>query len=71
MIEFVHRDRDFVTVRLSGLVHTTDRLALRSIAMQLREQGFSSAAAGGEFDDLDEGDYVSSSLSLSLSIAFE
>ncbi|GAA6016073.1 hypothetical protein JCM10207_004433 [Rhodosporidiobolus poonsookiae] len=49
----------FATVRLSGLVHTTDRLALRSIAMQLQQQGF----GGGEFE-LDEGDYSSNSATM-------
>lgn len=30
----------FVVVRISGLVHTTDRLALRAIARQLKFGGF-------------------------------
>jgi len=59
-MSYVHGDQhDFVTVRLSGLVHTTDRLALRSIAMQMREQGFKSVGEGE--DAVDEGDYVSCS----------
>ncbi|KAM0788972.1 hypothetical protein ACM66B_003045 [Microbotryomycetes sp. NB124-2] len=33
------RDR-YIPVRLNGLVHTTDRMALRSIAWQLKTQGF-------------------------------
>lgn len=49
----MHGAGSFVTVRLSGLVHTTDRLALRSIAVQLQEQRFGTA---GLFAD--EGDYV-------------
>jgi hypothetical protein len=60
-MKYVHEEHhDFVTVRLSGLVHTTDRLALRSIAMQMREQGFKSV---GDIDRLDEGDYVSNFVS--------
>ncbi|GAA5953539.1 hypothetical protein JCM3765_005067 [Sporobolomyces pararoseus] len=63
IMKFVHEDQhDFVTVRLSGLVHTTDRLALRSIAMQMREQGFKSV---GEADQLDEGDFSSNSATMS------
>ncbi|GAA6005036.1 hypothetical protein JCM11491_002316 [Sporobolomyces phaffii] len=64
VMRFVHGDQhDFVTVKLSGLVHTTDRLALRSIAMQMREQGFKGV---GEADqDADEGDYSSNSATMS------
>ncbi|GAA5892507.1 uncharacterized protein JCM6883_007382 [Sporobolomyces salmoneus] len=63
VMKFVHQDQhEFVTVRLSGLVHTTDRLALRSIAMQMREQGFRSE---GETDQLEEGDYSSNSATMS------
>ncbi|GAA5975210.1 hypothetical protein JCM5350_000185 [Sporobolomyces pararoseus] len=63
VMKFVHQDQhDFVTVRLSGLVHTTDRLALRSIAIQMREQGFKSA---GEADQLEEGDFSSNSATMS------
>ncbi|BGP39151.1 origin recognition complex subunit 4 [Rhodotorula kratochvilovae] len=60
LLSHVHGADTFVTVRLSGLVHTTDRLALRSIAVQLQEQGFGTA-------DLiaDEGDYSSNSATMS------
>lgn len=54
----MHGSSAFATVRLSGLVHTTDRIALRSIAVQLQQQGF-----GGPDFDIDEGDYVRCSLS--------
>ncbi|GAA5959511.1 hypothetical protein JCM21900_004525 [Sporobolomyces salmonicolor] len=63
ILSYIHGDaHDFITVKLSGLVHTTDRLALRSIAMQLRQQGFSSAGASDE--DCDEGDYSSNSATM-------
>ncbi|GAA5889820.1 hypothetical protein JCM5296_002352 [Sporobolomyces johnsonii] len=63
VLSYIHGDaHEFVTVKLSGLVHTTDRLALRSIAMQLRQQGFSSAGAADE--DGDEGDYSSNSATM-------
>ncbi|GAA6051251.1 hypothetical protein JCM3770_005896 [Rhodotorula araucariae] len=60
LLSHAHGADAFVTVRLSGLVHTTDRLALRSIAVQLQEQGFGTA-------DLvaDEGDYSSNSATMS------
>lgn len=51
----MHGADSFVAVRLSGLVHTTDRLAMRAIAVQLAAQGFSTGAKDGE---VDEGDYV-------------
>ncbi|GAA5894431.1 hypothetical protein JCM8208_006236 [Rhodotorula glutinis] len=60
LLSHVHGADSFVTVRLSGLVHTTDRLALRSIAVQLQEQGFGTA---GLFAD--EGDYSSNSATMS------
>ncbi|GAA5823491.1 hypothetical protein JCM11251_000653 [Rhodosporidiobolus azoricus] len=55
----VHSPSAFAVVRLSGLVHTTDRLALRSIAVQLQQQGF----AGGDFE-IDEGDFSSNSATM-------
>ncbi|GAA6061173.1 hypothetical protein JCM10212_005759 [Sporobolomyces blumeae] len=57
-------EHPFVTVRLSGLVHTTDRIALRSIATQLRDQGY--RRGGGEADDdfENEGDYSSNSATM-------
>ncbi|GAA5927780.1 origin recognition complex subunit 4 [Sporobolomyces koalae] len=63
VMSYVHEDKhDFVTVKLSGLVHTTDRLALRSIAMQMRDQGFRSV--GETEQDLQEGDYSSNSATM-------
>ncbi|GAA5883860.1 hypothetical protein JCM16303_007421 [Sporobolomyces ruberrimus] len=63
VMSYVHGDQhEFVTVRLSGLVHTTDRLALRSIAMQMREQGFKSVGEGES--EADEGDYSSNSATM-------
>ncbi|GAA5897150.1 hypothetical protein JCM6882_001804 [Rhodosporidiobolus microsporus] len=60
ILSYVHGGPSaFATVRLSGLVHTTDRLALRSIAMQLQQQGF----GGGDFD-IDEGDFSSNSATM-------
>ncbi|BGP23889.1 origin recognition complex subunit 4 [Rhodotorula toruloides] len=56
-----HGSDAFVTVRLSGLVHTTDRLAMTSIAVQLRNQGFVGADVEGEM----EGDYSSNSATMS------
>jgi hypothetical protein len=55
LLSHAHGPEAFVTVRLSGLVHTTDRLAMRSIAVQLREQGFGDAA---QVEGEAEGDYV-------------
>jgi hypothetical protein len=40
VIEKVYGKGCFVPVRLNGLVQTTDRLALRSIARQLKSQGY-------------------------------
>lgn len=40
VIEAVHGAGSFIPVRLNGLVHTTDRQALRSIARQLKCNGF-------------------------------
>lgn len=57
LLSHVHGGDSLVAVRLSGLVHTTDRLAMRSIAVQLAAQGFASRA--GQDGELDEGDYVS------------
>ncbi|GAA5866473.1 hypothetical protein JCM3774_004695 [Rhodotorula dairenensis] len=62
LLSHVHGADSFVTVRLSGLVHTTDRLAMRAIAVQLAAQGFSTGAEAGE---LDEGDYSSNSATMS------
>ncbi|BGP15161.1 hypothetical protein JCM10213_008699 [Rhodosporidiobolus nylandii] len=59
ILGYVHGENAFATVRLSGLVHTTDRLALRSIAVQLQQQGF----GGGEFE-VEEGDYSSNSATM-------
>ncbi|EGU12890.1 Origin recognition complex subunit 4 [Rhodotorula toruloides ATCC 204091] len=53
LLSSTHGRESFVTVRLSGLVHTTDRLAMRSIAVQLRDQGFGGKEVEGEM----EGDY--------------
>lgn len=47
-MEKVHGVGSFVPVRLNGFVHTTDRLALRAIARQLKSQGY----------DEEEGDWV-------------
>lgn len=55
LLSHVHGGTSFVTVRLSGLVHTTDRLAMRAIAVQLAAQGFSTSIKDGETG---EGDYV-------------
>ncbi|KDE09019.1 hypothetical protein MVLG_00740 [Microbotryum lychnidis-dioicae p1A1 Lamole] len=41
VLEKAHGKDALIIVRLSGLVHTTDRLALRSIAHQLQSQGLS------------------------------
>ncbi|GAA5994253.1 origin recognition complex subunit 4 [Rhodotorula paludigena] len=60
LLSHVHGSSAFVTVRLSGLVHTTDRLALRSIAVQLQEQGFGTSELVA-----DEGDYSSNSATMS------
>ncbi|GAA5970567.1 hypothetical protein JCM11641_007354 [Rhodosporidiobolus odoratus] len=59
ILGYVHGASSFATVKLSGLVHTTDRLALRSIAVQLQQQGY----GGGEFE-VDEGDYSSNSATM-------
>ncbi|GAA5986486.1 hypothetical protein JCM10908_003771 [Rhodotorula pacifica] len=62
LLSHVHGADSFVTVRLSGLVHTTDRLAMRAIAVQLAAQGFST---GGTDGDMDDGDYSSNSATMS------
>ncbi|BGO98586.1 Origin recognition complex subunit 4 [Rhodotorula toruloides] len=61
LLSSTHGRESFVTVRLSGLVHTTDRLAMRSIAVQLRDQGFGGKEVEGEM----EGDYSSNSATMS------
>ncbi|BGO90768.1 hypothetical protein NBRC10512_002852 [Rhodotorula toruloides] len=61
LLSSTHGSDAFVTVRLSGLVHTTDRLAMRSIAVQLRDQGFGGMDVEGEM----EGDYSSNSATMS------
>ncbi|GAA6031209.1 hypothetical protein JCM8097_004062 [Rhodosporidiobolus ruineniae] len=60
VLSYVHGPSAFATVRLSGLVHTTDRLALRSVAVQLQQQGF-----GGREFDIDDGDFSSNSATMS------
>ncbi|BGP31245.1 origin recognition complex subunit 4 [Rhodotorula toruloides] len=61
LLSSTHGRESFVTVRLSGLVHTTDRLAMRSIAVQLRDQGFGGVDVEGEM----EADYSSNSATMS------
>ncbi|GAA5870074.1 hypothetical protein JCM8547_001454 [Rhodosporidiobolus lusitaniae] len=59
ILSYVLGSSAFATVRLSGLVHTTDRIALRSVAVQLQQQGF-----GGPEFNIDEGDYSSNSATM-------
>lgn len=47
IIENVHGAGSFICVRLNGLVQTTDRQALRTIARQLKSQGF--VEEGGDY----------------------
>ncbi|KWU47557.1 hypothetical protein RHOSPDRAFT_24035 [Rhodotorula sp. JG-1b] len=63
LLSHVHGRDSFVAVRLSGLVHTTDRLAMRAIAVQLAAQGFSTGA--NKDGEVDEGDYSSNSATMS------
>lgn len=50
IINNVYGDGSFICVRLNGLVQTTDRQALRTIARQLKSQGF--VEEGGDYVSL-------------------
>ncbi|KAI5479813.1 hypothetical protein MNV49_002625 [Pseudohyphozyma bogoriensis] len=55
LLRDVYGEDGFVTVRLNGLVQTTDRLALRAIARQLKSNGFQE----------DDGDFGSTASTMS------